>query len=319
MANQIVTIGTLPPPIQQQLDDMILATPQPNPIYRLAAMKSRHARNGGDIHRFIRFNQIDPDLVPLSEDGLESPASNLTDQMVDAKIQWYSQWLMINERVVLQSQEDVLQAAAYRLGVAMRQTEDELIRNCLNSSASSVDAQFGDNGDTPTNITVQDITAVTTALRTANGIPFLSGIPGKDVFGSSPIRSAYIAMSHTNLCADYDDLSKFVPNSEYPSQQYVIEGEYGSVRNARFFVSSIGTVLPAQSALGNDIYVVSFTAKQGYGLIEQDGATAELVYRPAVFSGAQALNVTLSYKFAAAFRVLQEAWVTNLNCTLSSI
>jgi N4-gp56 family major capsid protein len=64
----------------------------------------------------------------------------------------------------LQSQDPVLNEAAARLGVSLRQTEDELTRNMLASTASFINCTGGVNGDSPTEITRTDVDTVVATL-----------------------------------------------------------------------------------------------------------------------------------------------------------
>lgn len=55
-------------------------------------------------------------------------------------------YVYLNEQVTLQSQDPVLNEAAQRLGVSLRQTEDELIRNMLAATAGFINCVNGTNG-----------------------------------------------------------------------------------------------------------------------------------------------------------------------------
>ncbi len=217
---------------------------------------------------------------------------------------------------VLQNQESVLNQAALRLGVSLRQTEDELVRNMLASTASQINCINGTNGDNPTNITLQDISRMTALLLSNNGYMFTSSIEGEDKFGTAPVRNAYIALTNTALTNNLNQVQNFIPQSNYPSQQRVLESEWGAVNNVRFLVSSIGSVSLNASANGANVYNVITCAKEAYACIRQDGASAQFIYRPAYLSGPLAQNVTVGWKMAEVPRILNDAWLGNLRCTL---
>jgi len=77
----------------------------------------------------------------------------------------------------------VLNAAAERLGVSLRQTEDELTRDMLLATASQINCVGGSNGDNPTELTYSDIIGVVRELRTNNAYEFMEGIGGENKFG----------------------------------------------------------------------------------------------------------------------------------------
>lgn len=54
---------------------------------------------------------------------------------IDAKISFYGTHVTLNEQVTLQNQDPVLNECAARLGVSLRQTEDQLKLSGLNKSS----------------------------------------------------------------------------------------------------------------------------------------------------------------------------------------
>jgi len=313
----ITTTGVLPAAVQQSFNMKLLAVPTPNLIHKVPAQKDRMPRNGGTTMRYRRYNPLNTALVPLGTSGVTPPSQQLTAIDIDAQLSWYGSWIEMNEQVVLQSQESVLNEASIRLGVSLRQTEDELTRNMLASTATQINCVNGSNGDVPTELTKEDVEAVVRTLLSADGHMFLSGIEGDDKFGTAPVRNAYFALANTDLTSELSEISNFIHQSQYPSQQNVLDSEWGAVGNLRFLLSSIGSKTVTSSAKGNDIYNIFCVAKEAYACVEQDGASAKFIYRPAVYSGPLAQNVTIGYKFAEVPRILNDAWVSNLRCTLN--
>ena len=62
----------------------------------------------------------------------------------------------------------VLNEAAARLGVSLRQTEDQLTRDMLAATASFINCVGGVNGDIPTEITRPDVDNVVRTLLNNN-------------------------------------------------------------------------------------------------------------------------------------------------------
>jgi len=62
----------------------------------------------------------------------------------------------------------VLNEAAQRLGVSLRQTEDQLMRDMLAGTATFVNCVGGADGDNPTEITRTDVDFVVRTLRGNN-------------------------------------------------------------------------------------------------------------------------------------------------------
>lgn len=217
----------------------------------------------------------------------------------------------------MQNQDPVLNEAAARLGVSLRQTEDELTRNMLASTASFINCVGGVNGDTPTEITRSDVDEVVRTLLNNNAYTIMDNIEGEDKFGTAPVRDAYFALCSTQLTGNLDAVSGFIHKNQYPSPMEALRSEWGAIGNLRFLVSSIGSVSQGASALGVDVYNIFCVGMEAYACIEQDGYSATFVYRPPIFDGPLALNCSVGYKFAEVPRITNDLWVLNLRATLA--
>lgn len=131
----ITTTSSLPSPVQQSFSYKLLSVPVPNMIHKIPAMKKQMPRNGGNTLRMRRYNPLATAMVPLGNSGVTPPAQLLTAVDIDAKISFYGTHVTLNEQVTLQNQDPVLNECAARLGVSLRQTEDQLKLSGLNKSS----------------------------------------------------------------------------------------------------------------------------------------------------------------------------------------
>jgi N4-gp56 family major capsid protein len=212
----------------------------------------------------------------------------------------------------------VLNEAAARLGVSLRQTEDQLTRDMLASTASFINCTGGVNGDNPTEITLSDVNVIIQTLLGNNAYSLMSMIEGENKFGTAPVRAAYWALTHTDLTSNLTNVSNFIHQNQYSSQDGVLEAEWGAIGNLRFLVSSIGSISQNASLLGNNIYNIFCVGLQAYATIEQDGYSAQFIYRPPIYSDPLAQNFSVGYKFGTVPRILNDTWVLNLRATLLS-
>ena len=311
----ITTTSNLPAPILQSLAPGMLSVPTPNFNYIIPAEKYSMPRNGGTTMRFLRPVPLQPPVVQLGNSGIEPASQVATREIIDTAIAFYGTSVILNEQVVIQDQDPVLSWVTERLGVAMRQAEDIILRDFLLSAASVYNCQGGVDGDNPTELTVRDLSNVASSLDTANAFKFLTGKLAEDRFGSSPIRAAYMLLCSTIIQPTFDAMDKFTSSWNYPNQNDTIYSEYGSVLNFRIFTSSEAAVQTAASMNGNDVYNNMAVARESYAHVDQDGYSSQLLYRPPIFSGPLALNGTLGVKFAQAQAILQETWLQNVRCT----
>lgn len=313
----ITTTSLLPSPVQQSFSYKLLSVPTPNFIHKIPAELKRMPRNGGNTLRMRRYNPLDTALVPLGNTGVTPPSQALSAVDIDAQLSFYGTWVEINEQVTLQNQDPVLNEAARRLGVSLRQTEDELTRNMLAGTAGFVNCVGGTNGDTPTEITRSDVDEVVRALLSADAYTILDNIEGEDRFGTAPVRDAYFALASTQLTGDLDNVDGFIHKNQYPAPMNALRSEWGAIGNLRFLVSSIGSVTPSSSMNGNNVFNVFCVGLEAFACVEQDGYSASFIYRPPIYSGPLAQNATVGYKFAEVPRILNDLWVLNLRCTRS--
>lgn len=211
----------------------------------------------------------------------------------------------------------MLNEAAQRLGVSLRQTEDELTRNMLQATASFINATGGTNGDNPTEIARSDVDEVIKTLAGNNAYTISDSIEGEDKFGTAPVRDAYFAMTHTDLIGDLERVTGFIAKAQYPNQDKTLRPEWGSISNVRFLLSSIGSITPNASLNGANVYNIFVAGMEAYACIEQDGYSAQFIYRPPIYDGPLALNASVGYKFAEVPRITNDAWIINLRVTLS--
>ena len=313
----ITTTGILPPPVAQSFSYKLLSVPVPNLIHKIPAMKKNMPRNGGNTLRMRRYNPLATAMVPLGNTGVTPPSQTLTAVDIDARISFYGSYVQINEQVTLQSQDPVLNECAARLGVSLRQTEDQLTRDMLAGTAAMINCVGGVNGDNPTELTRGDVNDVVRALLNNNAYTITDNIEGEDKFGTAPVRDAYFALCSTQLTGNMDAVQGFIHKNNYPSPMNALRSEWGSIGNLRFLVSSIGSVSANASQLGANVYNIFCVGMEAYACIEQDGFSASFIYRPPIYDGPLALNCSVGYKFAECPRITNDLWVLNLRTTLA--
>jgi N4-gp56 family major capsid protein len=186
----------------------------------------------------------------------------------------------------------------------------------LASTASIINCVAGVNGDTPTEITRADVDEVVRTLLNNNAYTVLDNIEGQDKFGTAPVRDAYFGLCSSQLTGNLDAVQGFIHKNNYPSPMNALRSEWGSIGNLRFLVSSIGSVTPTASMLGANVYNIFCVGMEAYACIEQDGYSAQFIYRPPIYDGPLALNASVGYKFAEVPRITNDLWVLNLRATL---
>lgn len=113
------TTSVLPAPVQQAFSYKLLSVPVPYFIHNIPAMPKQMPRNGGTTLRMRRYNPLGTATVPLGNTGVTPPPQQLTAVNIDAEMDFYGSYIILNEQVTLQNQDPVLNEAAQRLGVSL--------------------------------------------------------------------------------------------------------------------------------------------------------------------------------------------------------
>jgi N4-gp56 family major capsid protein len=149
----------------------------------------------------------------------------------------------------------------------------------LAATATFYNCTGGVNGDLPTNLALSDVDQVTSALLTNDAWMILDTIGGENKFGTGPVRDSYLALGHTALSRDLNNINGFISKWNYPNDNKVLRSEWGSINNVRFLLSSVGSVLPNASTLGNSVYNVFVQGMESLACVEQDNYSARLTKR----------------------------------------
>jgi N4-gp56 family major capsid protein len=311
------TTSTLPLPVQQYYDNILLTTPTPNLIHSYGSTKKSLPGKNSDIIRMERYSLLDAATVPLGNSGINPPAQSLSSVFINAKVEFYGTYVVINEQLPVTSQSPVLNQATLMLGESMRRTEDILMRDILKTTASAHDCTGGVNGDSVTEITLSDVQDIVKTLLAADAKTMADMVEAQNKFGTAPVPRSFYAMGHSDMSSALANVPKFQGTWEYPNQANIKSTEWGSISQVRFFLSSIGSIDKEASRFGNDVYNNFVCGMDSYAQVKLNNYKAQTVYRDGKIAGGPlALNQTMGYKMAEAPVVTNDAWVINLRCTL---
>ena len=312
-----VNLNNMPPQIQQNYTDKLLATPERNCIHNLFASVVEVQNNDGFINRQSRYDALDTFEVPLDNAQLNPPSQLLSRVDVDCRVRNYATYIVITKQVAMTNQDPILNAAAARLGQAYKETSDVLQRDNLESSASIVNCVGGVNGDLPTEASISDLDEIVAVLQNNDGEYITNMVNASDKIGTSPLGDCYAAMCHTRLIPVLNNITGFRRKFEYGTGAIdTLSSEWGGVNNTRFFVSSQGSITENASLLGNDIANIFITAQEGYKVVFQAGGRAKYIYLPPGYNNDPCLlRQTAACNFYQGQCVNNDLWVQNLRST----
>ena len=224
--------------------------------------------------------------------------------------------MTITNQVELTVEDQVLNEASRLLAQNLGQTIDEITRDVLASTASVLQCSNGTNGNTPTELTKADIDAAVFQLLGNDAEMITEVVKGINAFGTTPIRPAFMAFIDTALLDDLEAVSNFVHVANYPSQQAVMEGEWGTTGNVRWLYSSVGSVSSASPA----VYANFIVGKEAYACVHLGSDQGDFYVEPLGSAGSgdplhQRGTVGWSQPYVA--RILNDAFILDLESTHS--
>ena len=275
-----VSIATMPPQIQQRYNAKLLSTPERNLVHMLFATPVELPDNQGFIDRQSRYDRLDLFPVPLDDAQVNPPPQQLNRVDVDCRVRVYATYMVLTRQVTITNEDPILNSAAARLGQALRETQDVLVRDQLESSCSIINSIGGQNGDLPTEMAISDIDDVVTVLQNNSGEYITKIIGAEDRYGTSPIGDSYGCMLTTRMIPVLNNVQGMVRKFQYPNIDKTLSTEWSGVNNVRFFISEQGSVTPNASLLGNDVANCFVSAKEAYKVVWQAGGKARFIYLP---------------------------------------
>lgn len=315
----INTQATMPPGVEQNLLGKVLSTPEARRIHRMGAMTYPVPAHTGDILRKKRYQRMETAPVAVDPQMQNPPAQMVERDFLDVKIRWYATYTIVTEQVVMVDQDPILNRYSARLAQSLAETEDQLIRDMLESTASVQNATGGTNGDNPTEMTIADVENINQVLQGNNAEYVERFMMGDDKFGTAPLRDSYLCLCHTDMTTQWSNVAGFIHKAQYPNPNGTVNlAEIGSAANLRIFTSSRGSITANASALGADVYNNFVVAQEGYSCTELEGGKVSLVYHPPGHGDDPCnLRSTLGYRLTFGTSIDQDLWVQNLRATLA--
>lgn len=202
-------------------------------------------------------------------------------------------------------------------GQSLRETEDQLARVMMEGGVPTINAVYGTNGDSPTDVTYADLANIYRLLRGASAQPIMDMIEGEPKFGTGPVRQSFFGLCHTDLIPDLDNVDESQNVANYSNQDNLLPAEFCAIGNFRFLTSPVGSKYENASLLGSSVYPIFFPGQESYDMVDLDGYSAQMIYAPADIASPQLrLYQTLGWKAALVFNITNRTWIYGLNVSL---
>ena len=319
MADNMTTVSIITPAVNAYFNKLLLVRNKPKLVHGLFADRETLPAGVGKTIVWRRFAQIATATTEILE-GITPPGKYLTKQDIRATVAQYGDFIHITDVLEFTCENKILNVGVSELNDQMYRTEDELIRNVIVSTASSLTASHGDPTTTALNET--DIDTIANTLQNNDSSPVTPLIRASVGQGTSPVLPSYWAIMNTALNKDLKAVTGFMNTSEYANQGTVLESERGSVNEVRFLASSVahkeGSATEAFPSTAGTYYYIPILARHGYGVVSLEKANAKLIIHTKGSAGSadpMDQRQTAAWKFMNVCRILNDNNIIVLKVT----
>ena len=310
----ITTTTEVDPAVSTFYDRVLLERALPFLVHeQFAQVRNIPSRSGNTI-KFRRYTALTTATTPLSE-GVTPAGQQLAKTDLAATVSFYGDFVHISDVVDLTVEDAVLTEASELLGEQMGETRDELMKDVLAATASATNASNGVNAQTPTEITEADIKAIVKTLLGNKAKMITSVMTASTGQGTTPVRSSFWGIAHTDLINDLEDVTNFLHTSKYPTQATILEAEWGATGNVRWLVSTNAHKLASASP---DTYECQIIGKNAYATTSIEGGVAKNIVKAFGSGGtSDPLNqrATSGWKVPWVARILNDNFMHTLGVT----
>jgi len=319
MADNMTTTSIITPAVNAYFNKLLLIRNKPKLVHGLFADRESLPAGNGKTIVWRRFAQLATATTEILE-GITPPGKYLSKQDIRATVAQYMDFIHITDVLEFTCENKVLNVGVSELNDQMFRTEDELIRNVIVSTASSLTASNGDPTTTALNET--DIDTIANTLQNNDAAPVTPLIRASAGQGTSPVLPSYWAIMNTALNKDLKAVTGFMNTSEYANQGTVLEAERGSVNEVRFLASSVahkeGSATEAFPSSAGTYYYIPILARHAYGVVSLEKANAKLIIHARGSAGSADpgdQRQTAAWKFMNVCRILNDNNVIVLKVT----
>lgn len=269
---------------------------------------------------FRRYNALDKTPNALTE-GVTPASKQLTKTDISATCVQYGDHVEITD-IVLDTHEDpVLQEGIEVLGEQAAQMIETVRYNKIKAGTNVFYANGAARADVNTTITLSLQRKITRSLKRQNAKMITKVVRSTPSYGTMPVAPAYIGLCHTDVEADIQDMTGFIPVEEY-GQLSPYEGEIGKVGNVRYIVSTIfesfvdsgglqaggGYATISTTGVNSDVYPIIYIGRDSYGIVPLKGKNA---ITPMVVNPKPSDSDPLAQRGHIAWKSMQTAVILN--------
>lgn len=289
-------------------------------------------KNKSQTIKFRRPRPFAPALNALTE-GVRPTQQKMTYEDVEATLKQYGAWTEITDVIEDTHEDPVLKDITMLSGEQAAETSEMLTWGILNAGTSVIYSTGTATSAVKDVLSINHVRSAVRKLQKNRAKKKTSILDASIKYGTKPIEASYIAVCHTDLEADIRNLPGFTPVAEYGSRSPIVPQEFGTVENIRFITSPLFTPQANAGASSNnvvstggsnaDVYKIVIFGQDAFATCPLKGKESAdmLIRNPGKPEKGDELGQTgsVGWKMWWAGKILNEAWITRIECAATKL
>lgn len=233
----------------------------------------------------------------LLQEGVTPGARTIAYQDVQVTLQQYGVLMKLSSKAEAMYEDDIPGDMVKLVGEHMASIEELISYGVVRGGTNVVYANGTARASVNTGISLNKLRQAARQLESAHAQMVTEKLAASVNFGTTAVEPGYLVFIHTDMEADFRNLTGFVPLARYGSQKPVHEREIGAVERFRIITSpyfrpflsgggsiSAGTFLSNGGTTGTtaDVYPLMVVAQEAWGQVALKGMGAiQPIYLPA--------------------------------------
>ena len=233
----------------------------------------------------------------LLQEGVTPGSRTIAYQDVQVTVQQYGVLMKLSSKAEAMYEDDIPGDMVKLVGEHMASIEELISYGVVRGGTNVVYANGSSRSAVNTAITLNKLRQAARQLEAAHAHLVTEKLAASVNYGTSAIEPSYLVFIHTDMEADFRNLTGFVPVAKYGSQKPVHEREVGAVERFRIVTSpyfkpflaaggsvTAGTFLSNGGTSGTtaDVYPCMVVAQEAWGQVALKGMGAiQPIYLPA--------------------------------------
>lgn len=233
----------------------------------------------------------------LLQEGVTPGSRTITYQDVQVTLQQYGVLMKLSSKAEAMYEDDIPGDMVKLVGEHMASIEELISYGVVRGGTNVVFANGTARTSVNTAITLNKLRQAARQLESAHAQMVTEKLAASVNFNTTAVEPGYLVFIHTDMEADFRNLTGFVPVARYGSQKPVHEREIGAVERFRIITSpyfrpflagggtiTAGTFLSNGGTTGTtaDVYPLMVVAQEAWGQVALKGMNAiQPIYLPA--------------------------------------